>query len=238
MSPPAPNQAPGAAPKTDPLTALEQRIGHSFKNRALLKEALTHPSAFDGGKGRSYQRLEFLGDRVLGLIVADKLCAEAENEEGLAPRFNALVERGACARAARRAGLGEAAILSRSEAAQGGRDKPAILADLAESVIAAIYLDVGYEAARAFVMRYWADEFESARTMRRDPKTVLQEWAASRKQVPIYEVMQQTGPDHEPHFVVEVRLEGLPASRGEGGSKREAMRAAAAALLAESGIDG
>lgn len=220
------------------LAALQQRIGYAFKDEALLREALTHKSALDRKGGRSYERLEFLGDRVLGLIVAERLCTESTTEQGLAPRFNALVERGACARAARRAGLGPAMTLSESEAKQGGREKEALLADAAESVIAALYLDGGFEAARAFVTRFWEDEFENVRWLKRDPKTALQEWAAAKKRQLTYDVTERTGPDHRPHFVVEARVEGFAPTRGEGRSKRDAERAAAAALLDQAGVDG
>jgi len=217
---------------------LEQRIGHALADRVQLREALTHGSALDGAKTlRPYDRLEFLGDRVLGLIVAERLLDEPHKlDEGeLAPRFNALVNRHACARAARAAGLGEALLLSPSEEASGGRGKEAILADVCESVIAALYLDAGFEAARAFVTRFWGAAFEEAATAARDAKTVLQEWAAARRKGLNYAVIEQSGPEHAPHFVVEARVEGFAAVRGEGGSKRDAQRAAAAAFLKEHG---
>ena len=218
------------------VAALEQRLGHSFADTALLVEAVTHASATGA---RSYERLEFLGDRVLGLVVAEQLWRRfpEEGESGLALRLNALVNRGACARAARRADIGAALRLSPSEAEQGGRDKEQILADACESVIAALYLDGGFEAARSFVLRFWADEFVAVERTPRDPKTVLQEWAAAKKRTLTYELMQRTGPEHAPHFVVEARVGGFAPARGEGGSKREAERAAAAAFLKAAGID-
>lgn len=222
------------------LDELEQRIGHAFADKALLREALTHGSALDGKKGRSYDRLEFLGDRVLGLIVAERLLHEHKSiEEGeLAPRYNALVNKHACARAARAADLGDAVILSASEEASGGRRKEAILADICESVIAALYLDSGIDAARAFVERFWGDAFDEVRRAPRDAKSALQEWAAARKKGLKYHVLEQSGPEHAPHFVVEARIEGFEPVRGEGGSKRDAQRAAAAALLKGLGVDG
>lgn len=217
------------------LAALERRIGYAFKDRALLREALTHASAIDGSDTgrRSYDRLEFLGDRVLGLIVAERLLDEYEREsEGeLAPLFNALVNKHACARAARAADLGAAMMLSPSEEASGGRGKEAILADVCESVIAALYLDSGLEAARAFVTRFWGEAFAEVEHAPRDAKTALQEWAAARRLGLSYVVVEQSGPEHAPHFVVEARVDGHDAGRGEGGSKREAQRAAAAAFL-------
>ena len=220
------------------LKALEQRLGYAFNDPALAHEALTHGSVLDGGKKRrSYDRLEFLGDRVLGFIIADRLLREHQHEdEGeLAPRFNALVNRQACARAARAACLGEAVMLSSSEDSSGGRRKEAILADLCESIIAALYLDGGIEAARAFVTRFWGDAFDEVRTAPRDAKTALQEWAAARRVGLSYAVVEQSGPEHAPLFVIEARLDGFPPSRGEGNSKREAQRAAAAAFLTAQG---
>lgn len=223
------------------IEALEQRIGHVFADRALIREALTHGSALDGkaSKHRDYNRLEFLGDRVLGLVTAERLFAEHQDEEEgeLAPRLNALVNRGACARAARRADLGVALILSPSEDAQGGRDKEAILADACESVIAALYIEGGLDLARAFVARFWGDEFESVRGVKQDAKTMLQEWVAARKASLSYAVIEQSGPDHAPHFVVEARVGTFDPARGEGGSKREAQRAAAGVFLKARGVD-
>jgi len=223
------------------LTELEQRISYAFKDRALLLEALTHASAVDtGGKKsrRSYDRLEFLGDRVLGLIVAERLLGEREREaEGeLAPLFNALVNRHACARAARAADLGAAVVLSASEEASGGRGKEAILADICESVIAALYLDGGMDEARAFVARFWGEAFEEVANAPRDAKTALQEWAAARKLGLRYVVVEQSGPEHAPHFVIEARVDGFEPARGEGGAKREAQRAAAVAFLEARGV--
>ncbi|MDX2277015.1 MAG: ribonuclease III [Hyphomonadaceae bacterium] len=215
------------------LEELQQRLGYAFKSPALLREALTHGSATDGAKAqRSYNRLEFLGDRVLGVIIAKRLFDETDADAGdLAPRYNALVDRHACARAARAAKLGEAVVLSHSEEASGGRNKDAILADVCESVIAALYLDGGMEAARAFIVRFWGDALDDVQTTRRDAKTLLQEWAAARKAGLSYAEIDRSGPEHAPHFVIEARVDGFPVARGEGGSKREAQRAAAAAFL-------
>lgn len=223
------------------LAELERRVGHVFKNRALLREALTHGSALDGAKKmrRSYDRLEFLGDRVLALIVAERLLDEHEDEdEGeIAPRFNTLVNRHACARAARAAGLGEAVILSSSEEASGGRNKEAILADLCESMIGALYLETGLKGARKFVERFWGDAFDAAKTGARDAKTLLQEWVARKKRGLSYVVVEQSGPDHAPHFAIDARVDGFDPVRGEGASKREAQRVAAAAFLKARGVD-
>ncbi len=223
------------------LAALEQRLGHAFSDRTLLREAMTHGSALDNGKKRrSYDRLEFLGDRVLGLVVSERLLAMHKNEDegDLAPRYNALVNRHACAHAARAAELGDAILLSPAEEASGGRGKEAILADVCESVIAALYLDGGLEAARAFVHKFWGDAFETGANAPRDAKTALQEWAAARKRGLSYVVIDQTGPEHAPHFIVEARIDGFDATRGEGGSKRDAQRAAASAFLKARGENG
>ena len=217
------------------LAELEGRIGYAFKDRALLAEALTHGSALGSArKTRSYDRLEFLGDRVLGLVVAEKLLEQHQGEEEgeLATRLNALVNKHACARAARAADLGAALVLSPSEEASGGRGKEAILGDICESVIAALYLDGGLETARAFILRFWGDAFEDVKTVGRDAKTALQEWAAARKRGLGYVVIEQSGPEHPPNFVVEARVEGYEAVRGEAGAKRDAQRAAASAFLA------
>ena len=215
------------------LDALEQKLGHHFSDAELLKRALTHASA---DAACSNERLEFLGDRVLGLIVAEKLHSVfPEDAEGaLALKFNALARGAACARAAEAAGLGEYIVLAASERASGGRGKPAILSGACEAVIAALYLDGGMKAARGFVERYWAPMFEELSHDMRDAKTRLQEWAQARGKdasAPVYSLKEQAGPDHAPRFVVEARVPGLEPERGEGGSKREAEQAAAAALL-------
>jgi len=219
------------------LNALEQKLGHRFSDPELLRRALTHASA---NAARSNERLEFLGDRVLGLIVAEKLHAlyPDDAEGALALKFNTLARGAACARAAEAAGLSEHIILAGSERASGGRHKPAILSGACEAVIAALYLDGGFNAAREFIERYWGEMFETLSADMRDAKTKLQEWAQSPSRggaAPVYALVGRDGPDHAPHFAVEVRVEGLGAERGEGGSKREAEQDAAARLLARAG---
>lgn len=219
---------------------LEARIGRTFRRKALLREALTHASVGERQKSAvDYERLEFLGDRVLGLVVAESLFARFpdEGEDKMAPRLNALVSRDACARAARRLDLGAALILSAAEEKTGGREKDTILADACEALIAAVYLDGGMKAARQFIEMFWAEEFTTVGDAPRDPKTALQEWAAQRRKAnPSYAVVERTGPDHAPRFVVEARVDGIAASRGAGNSKRDAERAAARALLETVGI--
>jgi ribonuclease-3 len=221
------------------LDALEQSLGHHFSDPELLKRALTHASA---NAARSNERLEFLGDRVLGLIVAEKLHAlyPDDPEGALALKFNNLARGAACARAAEAAGLSDHIILAGSERASGGRQKPAILSGACEAVIAALYLDGGFDAARVFIERYWSEMFETLGTDMRDAKTKLQEWAQSPGRggaAPVYTLVGREGPDHAPRFVVEAKVESLGAERGEGGSKREAEQDAAARLLARAGGD-
>jgi ribonuclease-3 len=221
-------------PLTALADALEDRLGHKFHDRDLLKRALTHASA---DAVRSNERLEFLGDRVLGLIVADKLHAlfPDDAEGALALKFNALARGAACAQAALAAGLGDHIILANSENASGGRAKPAILSGACEAVIAALYLDGGMEVARGFVERYWIEMLAGLQTDMRDPKTRLQEWAQARGKdaaAPLYALIGREGPDHAPRFAVEARVPGYEPEHGHGGSKREAEQDAAAKLLA------
>jgi ribonuclease-3 len=213
---------------------LERILGHVFENPQLLERSLTHASA---SSTASNERLEFLGDRVLGLVVAEMLFANfPEDPEGmLALKYNALVRGETCAAVAEAAGLSEHVLLAPSEAASGGRRKSAILGGACEAVIAALYLDAGFEAARAFIARHWARAFADLAADMRDPKTMLQEWAQSRSRaprgVPVYRIVTREGPDHAPHFVVEVSVAGESAALGEGRSKREAQQAAAKAML-------
>jgi ribonuclease-3 len=233
--------APRAVAEGVDIAAAQALVGRRFRKIALLEEALTHSSAGDPKLSeRNNERLEFLGDRVLGLVIAERLNLDYphEGEDGLAPRLNALVNKAACARAARRARLGEALVMSRSEHESGGREKDTILADACEAIVAALYLDGGLKAARKFIDRHWAAEFAAVVRTPRDAKTALQEWAAAtRRGAPRYEVLERSGPDHAPHFTVEAAVAGAQPARGEGGSKREAERAAAQALLNAVGVD-
>jgi ribonuclease-3 len=213
--------------------SLSEKLGHTFKDQALLKRALTHASA---DAVLSNERLEFLGDRVLGLIVAEKLHDRyPDDAEGaLALKFNALARGAACARAAADAGIGEHIILASSEKSSGGRDKPAILSGVCEAVIAALYLDGGMDAARAFVTRYWDGMFDELSHDMRDAKTRLQEWAQAKGRdgaAPVYTLKDRAGPDHAPRFIVEAKVGGHDPVTGEGGSKRQAEQDAARKLL-------
>jgi len=229
--------SPKSSIKLD-LAVLEERLGHRFHNRDLLKLALSHASI----GVQSNERLEFLGDRVLGLIVAERLHADypREPEGGLAVRLNALVRREACAQAGEAAGLAPYLIMASSESGSGGRRKSAILAGACEAVIAAVYLDGGLEAARRFVLRYWQELFASLKTELRDAKTTLQEWAQdgarTEKTQPVYAVKQRMGPDHAPVFTVEVRIPGQQSEQGEGSTKRDAEQDAAHRMLLRLGL--
>ena len=213
--------------------AFAEELGHDFIRPELLIRALTHGSIATATRPDN-QRLEFLGDRVLGLVLAEALLqADPDAAEGaLAPRYNALVRKETCAEVARTIGLGEVLRLGRSEMMSGGRRKEALLGDAMEAVIAAVYLDAGFEAARACIRRLWDGRIETVEADSRDPKTALQEWAQARKlPPPEYPELNRTGPDHAPVFTVEVRLANGKSARATAKSKREAQQAAAKALL-------
>lgn len=221
------------------LEAVEEKIGHRFADRDLLLRALTHTSAVQIA-GDSYQRLEFLGDRVLALTVAGMVYATfPDAEEGeLARRLNALVKRETCADVARDLGLGAAIRLGSGEAQSGGRTKAAILADVMEAVIAAIHLDAGFDVSRAFVEKHWCERMKAARGPLRDAKTTLQEWLQGRGLVaPVYRQVSRTGPDHDPRFEIAVDITGpVEGLIGTGRSKREAEQNAAARVLVREGL--
>jgi ribonuclease-3 len=217
---------------------LEARLGYHFSDPSLLTLALSHASI----GGASNERLEFLGDRVLGLVVAERLYAEypEETEGGLAVRLNALVRRETCAKVAVEAGLSAHLIMAASESASGGRNKSAILAGVCEAVIAALYLDGGLEPAKAFVLRYWDVAFRTLAPELRDAKTALQEWTQSgvllQKLQPSYVPASRSGPDHAPMFTVEVRIAGHEAEAGQGPTKRDAEQDAAMRMLRRLGV--
>jgi len=218
----------------DPLARLEEALGHTFRDRSLLEKAMMHASLHEGGRGESYQRLEFLGDRVLGLAIAAILYERFPGaEEGdLARRLNALVRRETCADRALALGIDEALRLGPAEAMAGGRRKTAILADACEAALAAVHLDGGFDAAAAVVARVWQPLIEGAVEPARDAKTALQErLQADGHPPPTYRLRERTGPDHRPHFVIEVVGGGGVLAVGSGGSKREAEQAAARAAL-------
>lgn len=217
------------------MSETELALPYEFKNQELLRTALTHRSA-GGRNAPTYERLEFLGDRVLALVVADMLydTYPSEDEGALAKRLVALVRRETLADVARTLDLGRIVRISRGEADAGGRENPAILADACEAVIGAIYRDGGLDAARAFIRRYWGELLASTVKPPKDAKTVLQEWAQGRGlDLPEYSEIGRSGPDHAPVFTIEVAVGEYPPERGEGQTKRVAEQMAAERLLAK-----
>lgn len=223
------------------LQRFQDRIDYRFCDGALLERALTHASYGDGRRRTtSNERLEFLGDRVLGLLAAERLfTADAGMDEGgLAHRLNAIVNKQACARAAERCALGEALQMSPAEERLGGREKMSILGDACEAIIGALYLDGGIEAAGDFFETFWGEELDEVIHRPKDPKSRLQEWAAHLGcPAPVYATLGRSGPDHRPVFTVEVAVDGLGSAQAQGSSKQEAQRAAAQALLESENAD-
>jgi ribonuclease-3 len=223
------------------VKALEERLGYVFKDRTLLERALTHASVSDGAREvRHNERLEFLGDRVLGLLAAEALVSRnpAWREGELSRRQVTLVSGKTCAQVARGLGLSAALRLSGSTSSQGGRDNERILGDAMEALIAAVYLDGGLEAARAVFDNAWRDALEAATGEQNlEAKTALQEWAMARAlPLPCYTVISRVGPDHAPVFTVEVSVQGSPPATANGSSLREAEKAAAQVLLTREGV--
>ena len=220
------------------LAGIEARIGHLFTDQVLLREALTHRSATRSGRRiqRSNERLEFLGDRVLDLVIAALLFIRFpdEGEGALSQRQAGLVRRETLAEIAVELGLADWLALARSEDESGGRSNPAILADALEAVIGALYLDGGLAAAEAFIRRHWQQRLSEMRGPPRDAKTALQEWTQSRGLgLPDYRVTRTSGPAHAPTFEIVVALADVASATATGGSKRAAEQAAAEQLLAE-----
>ena len=218
---------------------LARVLGHEFADPALLDEALTHPSATrtQGRRKVNYERLEFLGDRVLGLAVADLLLRRFPDEaEGkLAVRLSALVRQDALAQVAAALGLGGHIRAARAEGADAARAQAAALADCCEAVIGALFVDGGWPVALRFVEARWDPLIAAEPRATKDAKTALQEWAQGRGLgLPRYEVVASAGPDHSPSFSVSVQVDGAPvaATTATAGSKRAAEQAAAEALLA------
>ena len=227
--------------------ALEARIGHKFADATLLVTAFTHVSALKptrkkGDKrGDSYQRLEFLGDHVLGLVVSDMLYRAFPNaDEGeLSKRLADLVRKESCADVAKLLGLADDIKLGQVGAGAGARLRKSVLGDICEAVIGAVFLDGGYASAAQFVERNWTERMHKPRRPLRDPKTVLQEWAqAKRLPTPVYREIERTGPHHDPQFRVAVDLPGLEPAEGVGGSKRAAEKVAASVMIEREGVGG
>lgn len=231
--------------RAEAVAALAQRLGHTFRDRALLERALTHASVAEGAppgpRGpMDNERLEFLGDRVLGLLVADRLCREnpLAQEGELSSALHNLVDKSACARVGERLGVGEALRLSPGESKSGGRRKAGLIADAVEAVLAAVWLDGGIDAARRVFERAWAEELAAPTpTAHGNPKSALQEWAqAGGRPLPAYAVVNRTGSDHAPTFTVEVSVQGVEPLTAQGRSRQEAEKAAATAMLKREGV--
>jgi ribonuclease III len=223
--------------------ALEARIGHKFADPTLLATAFTHVSALKATRkrGDSYQRLEFLGDHVLGLIVSDMLyrAFPNANEGELSKRLADLVRKESCADVATSLGLVDDIKLGAVGAGASARLRKSVLGDICEAVIGAIFLDGGYAAAAQFVERNWTERMRRPRQPLRDPKTVLQEWAQGKGlPTPVYREVERTGPHHDPQFRVAVDLPGLAPAEGIGGSKRAAEKVAASVMIAREGVPG
>jgi ribonuclease III len=222
------------------LRQLSVRLGYAFKDESLLALALTHASARPAPKpNEDNERLEFLGDRVLGLSVAELLTEHfPDASEGeLARRYNQLVRAETLAEVAQQLELGKVILMSGGEADSGGRAKKTILANACEAVLGAIFTDGGYEAARKVVEQLWAPEIGSFAEAPPDAKSVLQEWAQGRRlPLPRYIEVSREGPDHAPYFTSEVQIDGIAPERGHGASKRAAEQEAALAMLLREGV--
>ncbi len=221
------------------LGELETKLGYKFHDISLLERALNHSSLLSEGDVRSLERLEFLGDRVLGLLTAEELWRRYPNfDEGdMAPRLNALVRKETCAEAAVFFGLPEYIRFSKAEEGAGGREKVSVLGDVCEAMLGALYIDGGLEAARKTYNAFWQKNFESLFRRYRDAKTELQEWAQKQgRGVPAYRELNRSGPAHAPLFTVEVQVEDLKPETATGKSKRQAQMDAAEKLLVREGL--
>lgn len=218
------------------IEVLQDKLGYRFKNADMLELALTHASVAEGARKQAdNERLEFLGDRVLGLMIAEALMeAFPDASEGeLSRRFHALVSRETCADVARAIGVGPALRLAAGETKSGGRNNPTILGDACEALMAAVYCDGGYEAVRLSFKPLWAKALkDSGNVSRSNPKSFLQEWAAAKsKTAPVYSLIERRGPDHAPVFTMQVTVEGLAPQTATGRSRQEAEKAAALGLI-------
>jgi ribonuclease III len=222
------------------LKDLSARIGHDFADPALLKLALTHASARAGARPNDdNERLEFLGDRVLGLAIAELLANSfpKAREGELARWFNHLVRAETCAEIAQEWELGTFILMSGGEAGSGGRGKKTILANACEAVLGAIFADGDYDAARAVIHRFWKAQLDTLELAAPDAKSLLQEWAQGRRlPLPRYLEITREGPDHAPRFTAEVQIDGVAPERGTGANKRAAEQAAALAMLLREGV--
>lgn len=218
---------------------LENAIGYRFRDLAHLDEALTHATAAKGKSRANYQRLEFLGDRVLGLVTAEMLfeAYPAAKEGELSKRLSDLVRRETCADVAREWGLAGYIRLGAGEASSGGSEKIPILADVCEALIGAVFLDGGFNAARDLVHNAFDKRMRERRRPSQDPKTALQEWAQARGlPTPVYKTQERLGPDHAPRFTISVEVNGFELVSADAGSKRAAEQGAAEAFLIREGV--
>lgn len=201
-------------------------------DEALWLEALTHGST---GHARNYERLEFLGDRVLGLTVAEWLYEDGRDDEGrLSQRLNALVSRNTCANVARTIALGKHILLGKQAREDGGEDSDNILGDVMEALLGASFLEHGFDSTRAMVRRLWSDTLAGQTGQRKHPKSALQEWAAgNRRKMPEYRLIERSGPDHAARFSVAVSIKGVGEAEATGTSKQEAETAAAAEFMSK-----
>ena len=216
------------------LDRVESLIGYAFKDRDLLQRALTHASFGDGsGPDQSYERLEFLGDRILGLMAAEYLDRQhpGAREGDLTRRFHPMVRKETCAAVAEALGLAEH-VMSGELQTYAGKTRMNILGDIAEALIAAIYLDGRFEAAQAFFERHWLPNLDKVSLPQKDPIVRLQDLTLKKsRKLPVYEIVAQGGTSHKPVFECEVRVDNRAPVRGTGSSKQAARRAAAAAML-------
>jgi ribonuclease-3 len=220
--------------------ALQVTLGHQFTKPDLLQRALTHSSARGRGKKNyDYERLEFLGDRVLGLVIAELLTElfPDAHEGDLARRFNQLVRKETCAEVATNLKLGDYVIMSSSEADSGGRGKQTILGDACEAVLGALFVDGGFHTARDIIRKYWSNFIDDESIPLRDAKSALQEWAQGRGlELPDYVELAREGPDHAPRFTTRAVVAGVKPAQGKGDSKRAAEQSAATAMLLKEGV--
>jgi len=218
------------------LEKLQQSLGHQFKDTELLRCALTHSSVIDS---KNYERLEFLGDRVLGLVIAELLYKKFPNEQegDMAKRLASLVQGSFLAEIAAEIHLDDYILVSDAERAAGGAANVNILADVFEALTGAMYLDGGYEVCQRLIESLWGTRFYEMKKPPQHPKTALQEWAQSRSlSLPVYELVEQKGPDHAPLFLIRVSLEGFKPVEAEGRSRQEAEKLAATAFIAAHNI--
>lgn len=216
---------------TADLKKLQDYIGYHFKDVHWLERAMTHSST---NEDYNYQRLEFLGDRVLGLVIADALFREfkSEREGGLAKRHTALIQGQTCAIVGLNHNLNNFIIMSDAEEESGGRINENIIADIVESMLGAIYIDGGYDVVQKIILKLWGDTITTLQEAPQDPKTELQEWVQARTiDLPVYEVIKKSGPDHAPIFTVELTIKGFESIHAKGSSRRQAEKTVAENML-------